>query len=116
MLENFSMVSSLETSKPVLITQLEEGKEPFVGASEEGNLMATQAGSGPSPLYGQVEKAAIKPLRQLVSFEEVAVCFTKGEWDLLEPAQKVLYKEVMLANYGVVASLGEDTFPLIEIN
>ena len=25
-----------ETSKPVLITQLEEGKEPFVGPSEEG--------------------------------------------------------------------------------
>ncbi|XP_048346125.1 uncharacterized protein LOC125429237 [Sphaerodactylus townsendi] len=41
----------------------------------------------------------------LVSFEEVTVYFSEGEWTLLSPAQKALYKEVMLENFRNVASL-----------
>uniref|UniRef100_A0A8D0AZZ0 KRAB domain-containing protein n=1 Tax=Salvator merianae TaxID=96440 RepID=A0A8D0AZZ0_SALMN len=42
-----------------------------------------------------------------VTFEDVAVYFSPGEWAELTVQQKDLYWEVMKENHGLVASLGE---------
>ncbi|KAK9405375.1 zinc finger protein [Crotalus adamanteus] len=93
-------------------------QEPaFGGITQQDPAQITSAGNGAilrfhaeMPfLCGGAETAIIIPtqFQNRISFEDVAVFFSEEEWALLNPDEKLLYREVMLENARNMACVGK---------
>ncbi|KYO32257.1 hypothetical protein Y1Q_0016936 [Alligator mississippiensis] len=66
-----------------------------------------------TPGLGQLQEGQGRPAKQGESmelqevFEDVAVYFTREEWELMEEEDKGLYRDQMLRNYQALVSLGK---------
>lgn len=55
--------------------------------------------------------SAVSSLQSPVTFEDLAVYFSKEEWGLLDEARRRLFRDVMLENFELMASLGKTLVP-----
>ncbi|XP_020021400.2 uncharacterized protein [Castor canadensis] len=65
---------------------------------------------GKAPAERMVAGCLTNCYQESVNFDDVAVDFTQEEWTSLEPAQRILYSDVMLENYQNLATVGCQPF------
>ncbi|XP_074812720.1 zinc finger protein 92 homolog [Natator depressus] len=77
------------------------GREAPAPRQEVAAQAEEAAGAEPSPAM-----AAAGPAQLRVAFEDVALYFSREEWELLSRPEKQLYRDQMLRNYRALVSLG----------
>uniref|UniRef100_UPI00402BF3EC zinc finger protein 120-like isoform X5 n=1 Tax=Arvicanthis niloticus TaxID=61156 RepID=UPI00402BF3EC len=56
--------------------------------------------------YRKKKASAVRKAQEAVTYDDVHVNFTVEEWNLLDPSQKNLYKDVMLETYWNLTAIG----------
>ncbi|KAK9405366.1 zinc finger protein [Crotalus adamanteus] len=79
-------------------------KKPFLDPSS-ANGTAVMVGVKTALLSGGKGTVITLPTQEPITFEDVAVLFSEGEWAMLNFDQKSLYKDVMLENASNMVSL-----------
>lgn len=80
---------------------------PSKEGAQEGNGRKHGCLGGCPESCGRNRNAALPAWQGFVTFADVAVSFSWEEWNLLDAAQKQLYRSVMLETLALMDSLGE---------